>query len=81
MVVVRNVIATPLVSKSFIIIIIIVTVTVCTGSVENSCDQTTGLCSCKANVIGLKCDVCRNGYESLVASNPLGCSLCKCYSV
>ncbi|XP_061788627.1 laminin subunit beta-3-like [Nerophis lumbriciformis] len=42
------------------------------------CDDNTGLCSCKANVEGQRCDRCKMGYYGLSASNPLGCSKCSC---
>lgn len=38
------------------------------------CEDSTGLCQCKANVEGPRCDRCKRGYYGLSASNPLGCS-------
>lgn len=40
--------------------------------------QIIGQCFCKANVFGLKCDVCRPGFTTLDASNVDGCSPCNC---
>lgn len=40
--------------------------------------QIIGQCFCKANVIGLKCDVCRPGFSNLTADNPVGCNPCGC---
>ncbi|KAI9520119.1 hypothetical protein NQZ68_021838 [Dissostichus eleginoides] len=42
------------------------------------CDDSTGLCQCKVNVEGPRCDRCRRGYYGLSTSNPLGCSKCSC---
>ena len=33
-----------------------------TGSLVSICDDTTGLCLCKPNIIGAKCDSCDSGY-------------------
>ena len=38
------------------------------------CDAASGQCHCKRNVMGLKCDTCRNGFQQLEMDNPLGCS-------
>ena len=50
------------------------------GTVEANiaCHTTTGQCSCKANVMGLKCDQCVSGTTRLSALNEDGCSLCDC---
>ena len=37
-----------------------------------------GQCQCKANVRGLKCDECQDGFFALSASNPQGCTQCNC---
>ncbi|KAI4827778.1 hypothetical protein KUCAC02_031149 [Chaenocephalus aceratus] len=42
------------------------------------CDDSTGLCQCKLNVEGPRCDRCRRGYYGLSPSSPLGCSKCSC---
>uniref|UniRef100_A0A7N6AMJ6 Laminin, beta 3 n=1 Tax=Anabas testudineus TaxID=64144 RepID=A0A7N6AMJ6_ANATE len=42
------------------------------------CEDSTGLCQCKVNVEGPRCDRCRRGYYGLSASNSLGCSKCSC---
>ncbi|XP_033120753.1 laminin subunit alpha-1-like [Anneissia japonica] len=39
-----------------------------------------GDCYCKDNVIGSKCDECRNGYFHLADSNPEGCTSCNCFT-
>ncbi|XP_037106771.1 laminin subunit beta-3 [Syngnathus acus] len=44
------------------------------------CDDNTGLCQCKSNVEGPRCDRCKRGYYGLSASNPLGCSKCSCFA-
>ncbi|XP_048037879.1 laminin subunit beta-3 [Megalobrama amblycephala] len=41
------------------------------------CDR-MGVCVCKANVEGERCDRCKAGYYNLNANNPLGCSKCSC---
>lgn len=33
------------------------------GSIDNTCNQTTGLCRCKFNVKGDKCEICQEGFE------------------
>ncbi|XP_077385629.1 laminin subunit beta-3 [Festucalex cinctus] len=43
------------------------------------CDDNTGLCQCKMNVEGPRCDRCKRGYYGLSAANPLGCSKCSCF--
>ncbi|XP_078729557.1 agrin-like [Lampetra fluviatilis] len=40
------------------------------GSVEDACHQTTGQCSCRDGVFGVKCDVCPKGRTL----GPSGCS-------
>uniref|UniRef100_A0A665TFJ6 Uncharacterized protein n=1 Tax=Echeneis naucrates TaxID=173247 RepID=A0A665TFJ6_ECHNA len=42
------------------------------------CDDSSGLCQCKANVEGPRCDRCKRGYYDLSESNPLGCTKCSC---
>jgi len=42
------------------------------------CDE-TGQCPCRANVIGHRCDRCKEGSFSLDADNPLGCFECFCF--
>ena len=37
-----------------------------------------GQCSCKSFVTGRQCDTCQDGYYSMSASNPDGCSSCEC---
>ncbi|EYC00933.1 hypothetical protein Y032_0112g342 [Ancylostoma ceylanicum] len=39
-----------------------------------------GECPCKKNVIGEKCDQCKEGTFSLEASNRLGCTECFCFN-
>jgi usherin len=52
-----------------------------TVSASDACHATTGQCSCKANVMGLKCDQCVNGTTRLSALNVDGCSFCECDSI
>lgn len=42
----------------------------------NMCDQQTGNCHCKANVIGRDCNECKNGYWNIMSGN--GCESCNC---
>lgn len=42
------------------------------GSIRADCEQMTGRCVCRANVVGLKCDRCQDG--QLVDKVPGGCS-------
>lgn len=44
-------------------------------STNTSCDKDTGVCFCKPNVIGAKCDTCEPGYY---LSDPNTCSPCNC---
>lgn len=43
-----------------------------------SCDEKTGQCSCKPNVIGRKCNLCREGFYVIDRWNLFGCSPCNC---
>ncbi|XP_062523104.1 uncharacterized protein LOC134197769 [Corticium candelabrum] len=47
-------------------------------SAGGSCNATTGQCTCKANVKGLKCDTCKTGFFNLQASDVDGCEPCNC---
>ncbi|CAH1787839.1 unnamed protein product [Owenia fusiformis] len=40
------------------------------------CESGTGQCRCKFNVIGRKCDMCREGYWNVDSDN--GCERCNC---
>jgi hypothetical protein len=42
------------------------------------CDKLTGQCVCKKNVMGLKCDLCKDGYYGLDTSLTVGCLSCNC---
>ncbi|XP_062511300.1 laminin subunit beta-2-like [Corticium candelabrum] len=48
------------------------------SSAGGSCNATTGQCTCKANVMGLKCDTCKTGFLNLQASDVDGCEPCNC---
>lgn len=50
------------------------------GTVASSgvCNQVSGQCLCKRNVMGMKCDQCQTGTHSLSLSNPEGCVSCNC---
>ncbi|XP_073999526.1 laminin subunit beta-1 isoform X2 [Rhodnius prolixus] len=51
---------------------------------EGLCDPPTlphhyeGVCHCKQNVWGNRCNECKPGYWNLDPNNPLGCQPCKC---
>ena len=49
------------------------------GATSHDCSQDSGDCSCKANVIGTKCDRCATGSFNLDAANPDGCQPCFCH--
>lgn len=42
------------------------------------CNQSTGVCICKQNVEGSKCDSCKDQFYGLTAANNVGCSICGC---
>uniref|UniRef100_UPI00358F1135 laminin subunit alpha-1-like n=1 Tax=Myxine glutinosa TaxID=7769 RepID=UPI00358F1135 len=42
------------------------------------CDEWTGMCTCKENVRGKRCDRCREGTFSMSATNDQGCTTCFC---
>ena len=44
-------------------------------SISSTCDNVTGVCECRPNVIGDKCDTCEPGYY---LSDPSTCSKCGC---
>ena len=48
------------------------------SSSGGKCDQLTGQCQCKANVVGLKCDMCETGFFIRDPSNFDGCVACGC---
>ncbi|XP_042902115.1 laminin subunit gamma-1 [Parasteatoda tepidariorum] len=43
---------------------------------SNPCELTGGQCRCKANVVGRKCDKCRNGFWNIDSGQ--GCVACDC---
>lgn len=45
----------------------------CDGYKDASVGRVGGLCRCKANVDGPRCDKCKSGFFGLSADNPLGC--------
>ncbi|KPP63172.1 hypothetical protein Z043_118590, partial [Scleropages formosus] len=49
-----------------------------TVQADITCQQDSGQCRCKANVIGLICDHCNFGFKFLDSSNPEGCTACNC---
>ncbi len=51
------------------------------GSLDNTpqCDTETGICSCKQNVEGQKCDRCKAGHFHIAEENEFGCTPCFCY--
>ncbi|XP_076133453.1 agrin [Alosa pseudoharengus] len=51
------------------------------GSYGGTCDPTSGQCSCKPGVGGLKCDRCEPGFwnfRGIVTENMSGCTPCNC---
>ncbi|XP_039611507.1 agrin isoform X5 [Polypterus senegalus] len=51
------------------------------GSYGGTCDPTTGQCSCKPGVGGLKCDRCEPSFwnfRGIVTENESGCTPCSC---
>ncbi|XP_068096834.1 agrin isoform X5 [Hyperolius riggenbachi] len=51
------------------------------GSYGGTCDPTTGQCSCKPGVGGLKCDRCEPGFwnfRGIVTDKKSGCTPCNC---
>ncbi|XP_047423850.1 laminin subunit alpha-1 [Mugil cephalus] len=38
-------------------------------------------CTCKVNVVGAHCDLCKPGFFNLQENNPLGCTECFCFGV
>ncbi|XP_058265009.1 agrin isoform X4 [Hemibagrus wyckioides] len=54
------------------------------GSYGGTCDPSTGQCSCKPGVGGLKCDRCEPGFwnfRGIVTEKASGCTPCNCHSV
>lgn len=47
------------------------------GAVQESCDDQTGQCECRPNVIGRQCDQCRPAYFNMTTS--VGCQSCNCH--
>lgn len=53
---------------------------------EGICDSLTdeenaieaGACHCKSNVVGRRCDTCKDGFWNLDVNNPEGCESCTC---
>lgn len=43
------------------------------------CDQATGTCRCKPNVIGRNCNECQSGYFNIISGN--GCESCNCDAI
>lgn len=43
-----------------------------------SCDSRSSSCNCKPNVVGVRCDQCREGTFALSEPNPYGCNECFC---
>lgn len=49
------------------------------GSSSLQCHLSTGICLCKTNAEGNKCERCKNGTYNSDPDNPTGCSPCFCY--
>ena len=50
------------------------------GSKSLQCDRTSGICTCKPNTVGVRCNSCENGFFNLQATNQNGCQKCFCYN-
>lgn len=50
----------------------------CSIEGTSSCDRATKRCNCKPNVVGVRCDECREGTFSISEHNPYGCLECFC---
>ncbi len=48
------------------------------GSLDSTCDPITGVCACKPNIIGDKCDQCRPAYYLQDPTSDAGCVPCNC---
>ena len=48
------------------------------GTLNSSCDTTTGVCRCKPNIAGDKCDRCRSGFYQPDPFSTEGCLPCNC---
>ena len=46
------------------------------GSLSSACHMTTGECSCKSNVEGSNCAICKSGTFNLDSGNHQGCLHC-----
>ncbi|XP_062857847.1 laminin subunit alpha-2 [Trichomycterus rosablanca] len=46
-----------------------------------ACSESTGQCSCKVNVEGLRCEVCKPGTFGLTVNSPVGCTRCYCFGL
>lgn len=46
---------------------------VCDSHTDLDLGMIAGQCRCKANVRGMRCDDCKEGYYGLSQNNPLGC--------
>ena len=49
------------------------------GSKSLQCHLNTGICTCKANAEGRKCELCKSGTYNSDPQNPDGCSPCFCF--
>lgn len=48
------------------------------GSLSEFCDPVSGLCPCKPNIMGERCDQCQPGFYLPEPSNMEGCQPCDC---
>ncbi|CAN9515951.1 unnamed protein product [Ophioblennius macclurei] len=51
---------------------------VCDSHTDLDIGMISGQCRCKANVKGMRCDDCKEGYYGLSHNNMLGCQPCNC---
>ncbi|KFD63486.1 hypothetical protein M514_06434 [Trichuris suis] len=52
---------------------------ICDSETDWERNLISGKCHCKTNVIGERCDHCKNGFWSLDQDNPDGCIQCSCH--
>lgn len=54
---------------------------VCDSHTNTDMGMIAGQCRCKANVRGMRCDDCKEGYYGLSQNDPLGCQRMYMYCI